>query len=156
MVLQRTNPGKMKLIRVVTNSSDEKCWVTDDEDERDAETESKGKRSGKEQELTPGWWERILRNLPRLRIRGERQWQIGDRCLVMTGKPGLDEGQVAIVIERKPCMVEIAFRGPDGRSRRKLKRSGSLIGLRPGVSVVQDKDGTVWVQQEQKAKEERE
>ena len=71
---------------------------------------------------------------------------MGERVLVMTGKAGLDEGQVVRVTEQKRSMVEIAFRGPDGVIRRKSKRPGTLIGLRPDVTVVQETDGTVWVQ----------
>jgi hypothetical protein len=126
-------------------------WVTDDEEEEtDSETESKKNRTDKREERSPGWWRLVLQGLPRLKIRSEKQWRIGERCLVMTGKAGLDEGQVAVITERKPCMVEIAFRGPDGNIRRKSKRAGSLIGLRPGVRVVQDADGSIWVQPEKR------
>jgi hypothetical protein len=148
--LQRTNPGNMKLGRTGTNS-EMRYWVTDDEEEEtDSETESKKNRTDKREERSPGWWRLVLQGLPRLKIRSEKQWRIGERCLVMTGKAGLDEGQVAVITERKPCMVEIAFRGPDGNIRRKSKRAGSLIGLRPGVTVVQDADGSVWVQPEKR------
>jgi hypothetical protein len=150
----------MKLERAVTESN-ERYWVTDDEQEQeetDAETESEGEQRNRKPEKSPGWWRRALQRLPRFKVRGEKQWQVGQRCLVMTGKAGCDEGQVVIITERKPCLVEIAFLGPDGKIRRKAKRPGSLIGLRPGVTVVQEADGTIWVQadeRERKKKKER-
>jgi hypothetical protein len=139
----------MKLRRTATDH-DDRCGVADNKEEKDAGTESRRKLSEGKQDLSPLWWRRMLQSLPRLRVRSERQWRIGERCLVMSGKPGFDEGQVAVVTERKPYMVKIAFRGPDGEIQRKLKRSGSLIGLRPGVTIVQEADGSIWVQPEVK------
>jgi hypothetical protein len=135
----------MKLRQTVT-SSRENRWVTDNEEETDSGQE----RPKEKQERSPSWWKLVLQSLPRFHVRSERQWRVGERVLVMTGKPGLDEGQVAIVTERKRCMVEIAFRGPDGTIRRKAKRSGSLVGLRPGVTVVQGSDGIMWIQSEKR------
>ncbi len=120
----------MKLERTVTESN-ERYWVTDDEQEQeetDSGTESEGERNRKP-EKSPGWWRCALQRLPRFKVRGEKQWQVGERWLVRTGKAGLDEGQVVIITERKPCLVEIAFLGPNGKIRRKVKRPGSLIGL---------------------------
>jgi hypothetical protein len=66
----------------------------------------------------------------------------------MTGKAGYDEGQVAIVTQQKRCMVEIAFVGPKGDIRRKLKRPSTLLFLGKGVTVAQEQDGTMWVRGE--------
>mgnify|MGYP000217236780 CR=1 FL=1 len=135
----------MKL-RQTVRSSGENRWVTDDEEATDAGQE----RPKEKQERSPSWWKLMLQGVPRFQVRSERQWRVGERVLVMTGKPGLDEGQVAIVTERKRCMVEIAFRAPDGTIQRKAKPSGSLVGLRPGVTVVQGSDGTMWIQLEKR------
>jgi hypothetical protein len=139
----------MELRQTVTNGGENR-WVTDDEDGTESETDSRQEHPLAKQERSPTWWKLILQSLPRFRIRSERQWGVGERVLVMTGKPGLDEGQVAIVTEQKRCMVEVAFRGPDGTIRRKLKRSGTLIGVRPGVTLVQASDGAMWMQPEKR------
>jgi hypothetical protein len=142
--------------RQTETDNDDRCWVSDNKEGKDSGTESKRKLSQGKQDLSPVWWRRVMQSLPRLRVRSERQWSIGQQCLVMTGKSGIDEGQVAVVTDRKPYMVEIAFRGPDGKIRRKMKRSCSLIGLRPGVVIVQDADGTTWVQPEIKIEKKEE
>jgi hypothetical protein len=68
----------------------------------------------------------------------------------MTGKGGLDEGQVAVITQRKSCMVEIAFIGPEGDLQKKLKKPSTLLFLAKGVTVTQEQDGTMWVRPEKK------
>jgi hypothetical protein len=52
-------------------------------------------------------------------------------------------------------MVKIAFQGPKGDIRQKLKRPGTLIFVKKGVTITQDRNGTMWVQPERKYSEER-
>ena len=127
--VHRTSTEAEMKRRQTVASSGENCWVTDDKEEAEFGTDSGQERPKEKREQMPSWWKLMLQSLPRFRVRGEQQWQVGKRVLVMTGKPGLDEGQVAVVTEQKRCMVEIAFRGPDGTVRRKAKHAGSLIGL---------------------------
>jgi hypothetical protein len=49
------------------------------------------------------------------------------------------------VSQQKRCMVEIAFAGPKGDIRLKLKRPSTLLFLGKGVEVTQESDGTMWV-----------
>jgi hypothetical protein len=132
-------------------------WVTDDEENKGntSEEEMSDQESNAAIEKSPAWWKKIILSLPRMSVRSEELPRIGEQCLVMKGKAGDDEGQVGVVTDRKRCMVEIAFQGPKGDIRRKLKRPGTLIFLKKGVTVKQDRNGTMWVQPERKRSEER-
>ncbi len=99
----------------------------------------------KENECT-AWWRQVLSALPRMLVRSEKQPTIGQQCLVLKGKPGYNEGQVALVTQRKQCLVEIAFLRPNWKLQTKLKRPGTLIMLEKGIKVVQDNNGVMKVQ----------
>jgi hypothetical protein len=71
---------------------------------------------------------------------------IGQACLIVKGKTGVDEGQVGVVSDTAAAMVWVTYRHDHhGRRVSKLKRPSSLIMLDPGVVVSQDDNGTIWV-----------
>ena len=77
---------------------------------------------------------------------GNKQPKLGQMCLIMKGKVGCDEGQMAIVSERTPVMVRVTYVcNQRGMTRTKLKQPSSLIMLDPNVTLVQEKDGTMWI-----------
>jgi hypothetical protein len=122
-------------------------WVSEEEsDEEILATESTEKKQVQlTEESSATWWRRAMLGLPRMQLRSETLPRIGQQCLVLTGKAGYDEGQVAMIAQQKRCMVEIAFVGPKGDIRRKLKRPSTLLFLGKGVTVTQEQDGTMWV-----------
>jgi hypothetical protein len=136
--------------RTTRGTDRESGWVTDEEEEKEdkARRNSGGSSSKRMDDKSAAWWRRVILTLPRMRVRSEEMPRIGQQCVVMTGKAGDDAGQVAVVTVRKRCMVEIAYVGAKGDIRRKLKRPGTLLFLRKGVTVVQDEAGAVWVQPE--------
>ena len=72
----------------------------------------------------------------------------------MKGKAGDDEGQVGIISDRTAAMVHVTDASDrHGGRTKKLKRPSSLIMLDQNVTLVQEKDGTVWVRQCAKTKE---
>jgi hypothetical protein len=78
--------------------------------------------------------------------RGNNCPKRGQMCLVMKGETGNDEGQMAIVSECTTSMVRITYVCNQlGLTKTKLKRPSSLIMLDPTVTLVQDKDGTMWI-----------
>ena len=86
------------------------------------------------------------RRLFQARPRGNKQPKLGQMCLVMKGEAGGDEGQMALVSERTPAMVRVTYVcNKHGLTKTKLKRPSSLVMLDPGVTLVQDNDGTMWI-----------
>ena len=72
---------------------------------------------------------------------------LGQQCLIIKGKVGVDEGQMGIIVDQTAAMVEVSFiKDNTGQRVSKLKRPSSLILLETGLTVVQEKNGTVWVQ----------
>ena len=64
----------------------------------------------------------------------------------MKGIAGLDEGQLGIVTNRSRVMVDVTFAHPSGEgTQTKKKQPCSLVLLEPGLDLVQDAHGTVWV-----------
>jgi hypothetical protein len=125
-------------------------WVSDEESGGEQELSAQQKKPSmipfwKKQGKKPLWHEQVKR-LTRVGIRGSARPPVGQLCLVMTGKVDQDQGQVGIVTRQTSCMVEIAVR-PTGRDRNMtfLKRPSSLILLEPGLILVQEKNGSVWI-----------
>jgi hypothetical protein len=88
----------------------------------------------------------VAKRLFHARPRGNNRPKRGQMCLVMKGETGNDEGQMAIVSERTTSMVWITYVCNQlGVTKTKLKRPSSLIMLDPSVTLVQDKDGTMWI-----------
>jgi hypothetical protein len=86
------------------------------------------------------------RRLFQARPRGNKQPKLGQMCLVMKGEAGGDEGQMALVSERTPAMVRVTYVcNKHGLTKTKLKHPSSLVMLDPGVTLVQDNDGTMWI-----------
>jgi hypothetical protein len=125
-------------------------WVSDEESEEEQEVSSQPKKPSmipfwKKQGRKPLWHER-LKQLTRVGMRGNTRPPVGQLCLVMTGKVDQDQGQVGIVTRQTSCMVEIAIRPTVGDlSMTVLKRPSSLIMLGPGLILIQEKNGSVWI-----------
>jgi hypothetical protein len=125
-------------------------WVSDEESEEEQEVSSQQKKPSmipfwKKQGRKPLWHER-LKQLTRVGMRGNTRPPVGQLCLVMTGKVDQDQGQVGIVTRQTSCMVEIAIRPTVGDlSMTVLKRPSSLIMLGPGLILIQEKNGSVWI-----------
>lgn len=82
----------------------------------------------------------------RFRPSGDIRPSIGQTCLIMRGKAGVDEGQVGIISDTTAAMVWVTFLSDQhGKQSSKLKRPSSLIMLDPSLIVVQDPDGTRWI-----------
>ncbi len=88
----------------------------------------------------------IAQRLFLARPRGNKRPKLGQMCLVMKGETGCDEGQMVIVSERTTAMVRVTYvRNKHGLTKTKLKRPSSLIMLDPGVTLIQENDGTMWI-----------
>ena len=133
----------------MTQSERETEWVTEDDESIVLVTERCCKKTEKCEERQPGvWqdWKSIFCRLTRVKMRGNSRPRIGQRCIVMKGKVGEDEGQMAVVTGSRKVMVEIAWKGgAGGLVRRKLKHPQSLVMLEEGLVVEQSSDGTVWI-----------
>ena len=91
-------------------------------------------------------WLHVLGQLSRTTLRGNVQPAIGQQCIVMKGVAGQDEGQMGVVTNRSRVMVEVTVAHHTGKGTvTKRKQPSSLIMLEPGLGLVQDVDGTVWV-----------
>jgi hypothetical protein len=91
-------------------------------------------------------WQRRLGQLTRTTVRGNVQPVIGQTCIVMTGVAGQDEGQMGVVTSRTKVMVEVTMVHTSGEGTiTKIKQPRSLMLLEPGLGLVQDIDGAVWV-----------
>jgi hypothetical protein len=128
----------------------ETYFVTDDEtdcvsenidDKRDEDDENCRKRVAWQERLRKG-----VRHLMRLEPRGNVLPEVGTRCIVMVGNAKQDLGQMAEVTDQKVHMVGVKYRGAKNRRLEyKVKRPSSLVMLETGLTVKQDKHGTVWV-----------
>jgi hypothetical protein len=89
---------------------------------------------------------RFARHLFRARPRGNKQPEVGQFCLIIKGEIGNDEGQMGIISEQTAVMVRVTYmcKKKEGIAT-KLKRPSSLVMLDPSVTVVQEKDGTLWI-----------
>jgi hypothetical protein len=91
-------------------------------------------------------WRQRFKQLVRMSIRSNVQPKIGERCLIMTGIAGEDEGQMGVVTKRTRVMVEVSFVPKCGEGIiSKNKHPRSLIMLEAGLVLMQDPDGSVWV-----------
>jgi hypothetical protein len=73
--------------------------------------------------------------------------QIGEHCLVLTGKMGDDIGQMGWVTDVKAVMVETGYRSQkSGKIVYKHKKPSSLLMLEDGLMLEQDRNGMVWIQ----------
>jgi F0F1-type ATP synthase epsilon subunit len=67
-------------------------------------------------------------------------------CIIMTGIAGQDEGQMGVVTQHTKVMVEVTFAAKSGKGTiTKTKQARSLVLLEPGLVMVQDANGSVWV-----------
>ena len=90
----------------------------------------------------------VTRQLAQYRPHGSTRPELGQKCLIMKGKAGDDEGQVGIISDRTAAMVHVTYASDQhGGRTSKLKRPSSLIMLDPDVTLVQKKDGTIWIRQ---------
>jgi len=128
----------------------ETYFVTDDEADGVSEsvieeTEGEHKKSC----IRRAWQERMrkgVRHLMHMEPRGNVLPDVGTRCIVIVGNARQDVGQMAEVTDQKVHMVGIQYRGAKNRRLEyKVKRPSSLIMLEAGLTVKQDKHGTVWV-----------
>jgi hypothetical protein len=77
---------------------------------------------------------------------GNNQPELGQFCLVMKGEIGCNEGQMGIISERTTGMVRVTYMCDEqGQMSMKLKRPSSLIMLDSSVTLVQEKNCTLWV-----------
>jgi hypothetical protein len=91
-------------------------------------------------------WQQLLGFLTRTRVRGNVQPQIGQMCIIMKGRAGHDEGQMGVVTNTSRVMVEVSLLHPKGKGiMTKTKQPSSLVLLEPGLVMVQDKNGSVWI-----------
>ena len=91
-------------------------------------------------------WKRLLGLLTRTTVWGNVQPRIGQLCIIMTGVAGQDEGQMGIVTSQTKVMVEVTLASKTGKGTiTKTKQPRSLVLLEPGLVLVQDSDGSVWV-----------
>ena len=89
---------------------------------------------------------RLWSQISRLRPTGNTVPAIGQACLIIKGKAGVDQGQVGIISDTTASMVWVTYlQDHHGQQVSKLKRPSSLIMLDPGVSVAQDAQGTIWI-----------
>ena len=94
-----------------------------------------------------GHWRKFLCQLTRVGKRGNARPELGQLCVIMSGKVNDDLGQMGTVTNRTPAMVEIAYlTGDHHEITTRLKRPSSLIFLAPGLVIVQKTDGSVWIQ----------
>ena len=71
---------------------------------------------------------------------------IGQMCIVMTGVAGQDAGQMGIATSKTKVMVEVTMAHQSGKGTiTKAKQVRSLVFLEPGLGMVQDPNGSVWV-----------
>ena len=64
----------------------------------------------------------------------------------MTGVAGQDEGQMGIVTSQTKVMVGVSYIPTNGKGiSTKTKQPRSLVMLEPGLVMIQDPDGSVWV-----------
>ena len=112
-----------------------------------------GPEIGEEQQPR-GWlgWRGIMHRLTWVGQRGDIKPSVGQICLVMKGKVGEDEGQMAVITGTRKVMVEIAWKSDAaGRHRRKLKQPQSLVMLEEGLVVQRASDGSVWIRRTRRA-----
>ena len=64
----------------------------------------------------------------------------------MTGVAGQDEGQMGVVTHHTRVMVGVTFASKTGKgTSTKIKHPRSLVFLEPGLGMMQEPDGSVWV-----------
>jgi hypothetical protein len=133
----------------MTQMERETGWVTEDEESGVPGTDILNKRPEIAEERSSGIlreWRNVFRQLTRVGIRGSKKPRVGQVCLVMKGRAGEDEGQMAVVTGSRKVMVEIAWKGETaGLPIRKLKHPQSLVMLEEGLVLEQMADGVVWI-----------
>ena len=93
-----------------------------------------------------GGWQHLLDQLTHTSVRGNVQPQIGQFCIIMTGIAAQDKGQMGIVTSQTKVMVGVSYIPTNGRGiSTKTKQPRSLVMLEPGLVMIQDPDGSVWV-----------
>jgi hypothetical protein len=133
--------------RKMSPSLHQEIWVSDVEsiDSDNTPRQSRG--------LIPQTGTLLVRHLKHLsdrlvkcKPRGNRLPKLGQLCLIMKGKAGCDEGQMGIVSDRTAAMVHVTYASDRrGGQTSKLKRPSSLIMLDPSLTVIQEKDGAIWI-----------
>ena len=119
----------------------------------DAEDDDSYERPRSVRPIVPRTGQLLIRHLRntlaqfvRLHPSGNVRPKIGQTCLIMRGKAGVDEGQVGIVSDTTASMVWVTFLSDhQGKQSSKLKRPSSLIMLDSRSIVSQDRDGTRWI-----------
>jgi hypothetical protein len=139
----------------MTPSVRHEITVTDDEDDGSW----KGHRQREPRVIKTGSFlvrqlKASLAQLLRFRPTGNVLPPIGQRCLILRGKAGYDEGQVGVVSDSTAAMVWVTFRDPLGKHTSiKLKRPSSLMMLDPTIIISQEPNGTLWIHSTCMAKE---
>jgi hypothetical protein len=91
-------------------------------------------------------WRQLLKLMTRTTVRGNVQPPIGQLCIIMTGVAGQDAGQMGVVTHHNKVMVEVTFAARAGKgTTTKTKQPRSLVLLEPGLIMVQDINGSVWI-----------
>jgi hypothetical protein len=125
------------------------CVTDDDTDGASGRINEETEDEHDRRRVRIAWQERLrkgVRHLMRLEPRGNMLPEVGTRCIVMVGNARQDFGQMAEVTDQKVHMVGIKYRGAKNRRLEyKVKRPSSLMMLEAGLTVKQDKHGTVWV-----------
>jgi hypothetical protein len=97
-------------------------------------------------------WQQILNRLTRTGPRGNQKPAVGQACLMMTGCSGQEEGQMGVVVNQTPAMVDVAYLGEKQGLTTRRKRPSSLIYLETGLTMKQRSDGSVWIQHDREGR----
>jgi hypothetical protein len=81
----------------------------------------------------------------RVEPRGNMLPTVGEYCFIINGREGDDKGQLGQVSELKLAMIEVKYVGADNSFTYKLKKPSSLIMLENGLTLTQNRVGTVTV-----------
>jgi hypothetical protein len=122
------------------------CWSSDDKLCQPHETSAVPIVKKCQRSKMKMRWEYLLGQLSRTTLRGNVQPAIGQQCIIMKGIAGQDEGQMGVITSRSRVMVDVTFAHPTGKgTQTRKKQPCSLVLLEPGLCLVQDSNGSVWV-----------
>ena len=129
-----------------TNDDDHPVWVGKKLEELPKKVLPPLPIPSQEQSHSRSLWRHVLNRLTRTTVQGNVQPRIGQMCIIMTGIAGQDEGQMGVVTQHTKVMVEVTFAAKSGKGTiTKTKQARSLVLLEPGLVMVQDANGSVWV-----------
>jgi hypothetical protein len=127
--------------RAITDEEETDGSSNVDEYDTDSGTDKRPGRMAWQERLRKG-----VRHMTRMGPRGNQLPEVGAHCIIIVGNTRQDVGQLAQVTEQKAQMVQVQYRGAKNRRlESKLKRPSSLIMLEKGLTMKQDRYGTVWI-----------